>query len=156
MKKFSSWLAGILLASLLIVPAAAQGVGQLGPYQQWGNPSASRGVAQPVNPNQIGVQQTVTPEKYGASCAAANNRVAMQAAITAAINSGAELNLAACLYNVTGQLNIVNPIVISGHGNVSGFNFTPSANADCALNIAANPSSGIVGPVVLRNFRITT
>lgn len=47
MMKLASWLASLLLASLLAVPALSQ-TGQLSPGQVWGNAGVSRGVAAPT------------------------------------------------------------------------------------------------------------
>ncbi|HZP68384.1 MAG TPA: hypothetical protein VFB29_00455 [Pseudolabrys sp.] len=44
---------GALFALALVSPAIAQGVGQLGAGQVWGNPTASRAIAQPSTPTSI-------------------------------------------------------------------------------------------------------
>lgn len=49
MMKFKSFLSAIILAALSAMPCFAQGVGQLGPGQVWGQPTASAGRGQATN-----------------------------------------------------------------------------------------------------------
>ena len=67
MIKLKSLLAGAVLGSLLTTAALAQGAGQLGPGQLWGNPNAAQGPASPATVSQLAQLGVLTTYYVNAS-----------------------------------------------------------------------------------------
>lgn len=92
MTKLKSLIAGLVLATLSAAPSLAQGVGQLGAGQVWGNPTASQDVAQPTN---------LAPLFARGFCTTANASLAYISGAWGCITYSAELSFTGSVLGVT-------------------------------------------------------